>query len=332
MLLKKSHIKFQSGSIIIGLLFIFLANFSYSQDKKLIEKSALIMGSTFHISVVSEDSIHTNIAIDEAFEEMKRIEFLISEWIPETQISQVNQQAGIRPVKVDFEVFKLTQRALQYSKLSNGAFDISIAAMDRIWDFSGFMDSLPSPIEIKQSVRNVDYQKILLNPQDTTIFLKDIGMKIGFGSIGKSYAADKAKEVLQAKGIESGIVNASGDMAIWGKPINEKKWKIGIKNPFKRHGVAKVLRLNHSSIATSGSYEKFVEINNTRYGHIINPKTGMPSTGLTSVTVYGPSTEFANALSTSIMVMGKKKGKKLLKKFPQYRGVFITDSGKIIKI
>src|SRR5690606_37344542 len=117
----------------------------------------------------------------------------------------------------------------------------------------------------------------------------------------------------------------------WGTQANSKPWKIGIKNPFKRHGIAKVLKLKDSALATSGSYEKYAEIDGVRYAHIINPKTGYPTTGLTSVTIYGASAEFANALSTSIMVLGEKEGKKLAKKYPKYKFLFITDKGKIIK-
>src|SRR5690606_11249758 len=150
-----------------------------------------------------------------------------------------------------------------------------------------------------------------LDSVPSTIYLDKEGMKIGFGSIGKGYAADKGREILKALGVQGGIVNASGDIATWGLQVNGKPWKIGVKNPFKRHGIAKVLKLKESALATSGNYEKYVEIDGVRYAHIINPKTGYPSTGLTSVTIYGPSAEFANALSTSIMVLGEKEGKKL---------------------
>ncbi|WP_245546791.1 FAD:protein FMN transferase [Pseudopedobacter saltans] len=280
------------------------------------------MGSVFEITVVAHDQQEADKNTDLVIAEISRIENLISEWRPETQISLVNRNAGIQPVKVDREVFELTQRALVYSKMTNGAFDVSIAAMDKIWKFDGSMDTMPTAEAIKRSVQYVGYQFIVLDSLNSTIFLSRAGMKIGFGSIGKGYAADKGRELMKRIGVQAGIVNASGDIAAWGTQPNGKPWLIGVNNPFKPHHILKKIRMKEAAVATSGSYEKYAEINGQRYSHIINPKTGYPSTGLTSVTIYGPSAEFANALSTSIMVMGAREGNKLLRQYPAYKGVF----------
>lgn len=331
MLLTSLHNIINNRKAYAFLLFL-LSSFSLlAQKNTAIERKVILMGSVFQITIVAEDSLVAAARIDEVIAEIDRIENLISEWRPETQISEVNRNAGIHPVKVDSEVFELTKRSIQYSEMSNGAFDISTAAMDRIWKFDGSMDDLPSAEDIKNSIKNVNYKNIILDSANSTIFLNQKGMKIGFGSIGKGYAADRGREIMQAKGVIAGMVDASGDIASWGKQPTNKPWLVGIRNPFKRHGIAKILKLKESSVATSGSYEKYVEIDQKRYSHIINPKTGMPSTGLTSVTIYGPSTEFANALSTSIMVLGEKEGKKLVKKHKDYKFIFITDKGKIIK-
>jgi thiamine biosynthesis lipoprotein len=313
------------------LSFLFIPFSVLGQPKIEIVRNVILMGSQFQITVVSPDSSFANTQIDLAIEEIERIENLISEWRPHTQVSEVNRNAGIKPVKVDKELFELTKRALDYSKMSNGAFDISTAAMDKVWQFDGSMTEKPSEEKIKKSIEKVGYQHIILDSVKSTIFLAKEGMKIGFGSIGKGYAADKGRELLKSLCVQGGIVNASGDIATWGLQANGKPWKIGIKNPFKRHGIAKVLKFTESALATSGSYEKYAEIDGVRYAHIINPKTGYPSTGLTSVTIYGPSAEFANALSTSIMVLGEKEGKKLAKNYPKYKFLFITDKKKIIK-
>jgi len=177
----------------------------------------------------------------------------------------------------------------------------------------------------------VGYQHILLDSINSTIFLALPGMKIGFGSIGKGYAADKGKEFLQKKGVKAGIVNAAGDLSTWGKQKNGKPWGIGIFNPFKPGKMVKILKEENSAVATSGTYEKYFEVDGKRYSHIINPKTGYPATGLVSVTIYGPSAEFANGLSTSIMVLGEQQGRQLLKQFPAYKGIIITDKGQIHK-
>ncbi|MDE5438358.1 FAD:protein FMN transferase [Elizabethkingia meningoseptica] len=290
-----------------------------------------LMGSRFQITLVDKDSLSAEKNIDKAIDEITRIENLISEWRPETQISQVNKNAGIQPVKVDPEVFKLTQKALYFSEITDGAFDISIVAMDKIWKFDDSMNELPGEQAIKESVRNVGYHNIVLDSTNSTIFLKKQGMKIGFGSIGKGYAADQARELMKSYGVKAGIIDASGDISTWGTQPDGKPWAIGINNPFNSHKMAAILYFTENSVTTSGSYEKYAEINGKRYSHIMNPKTGYPSTGLTSVTVTGPNATMANGFSTSIMVLGEKDGLKLIKKFPEYHYLFITDKGKIIK-
>jgi len=311
------------------LFLILLSSSMFAQ----IERSRLVtlMGSKFEITLVDKDSLSAEKNIDKSIDEIRRIENLISEWKPETQISEVNRNAGIKPVKVDPEVFALTEKGIYFSKLTDGAFDISIVAMDKIWKFDDSMNELPSEESIKNSVKNVGYQNIILDKTNSTIFLKNKGMKIGFGSIGKGYAADKTRELMKSFGVKAGIINASGDISTWGTQSDGKPWAIGINNPFKDDKIAAVLYLKENAVTTSGSYEKYAEIHGKRYSHIMNPKTGYPSTGLTSVTVIGPNATMANGFSTSIMVLGKKEGLKLIKKFPDYQYLIIEDSGKIVK-
>lgn len=291
-----------------------------------------LMGSKFEITVVDKDSLSAEKAIDKAILEITRIENLISEWRPETQVSEVNRNAGIKAVKVDKELIELTKTAIRFSELTDGAFDISIVAMDKIWKFDGTMETLPDADAIKSSIRNVGYQNIEIDTVKSTLFLKNKGMKIGFGSIGKGYAADRARTLLKQDGVMGGIINASGDMSIWGTQTNGETWAIGVNNPFRPEKIASVIQKREEiSITTSGNYEKFVEIDGKRYSHIINPKTGMPSSGLASVTVIGPDATTANGFSTSLMVLGKKKARKLMKQFPNYSYVLITDKGNIIR-
>ena len=293
------------------------------------KRTAKLMGSRFDFTIVAKDSITAENNIDTVIHEVTRIENLISDWIPASQISQVNSNAGIKPVPVDKEVFELTKRALQFSEITNGAFDISFAAMDRIWKFDGSMDEMPTPEAIKKSVEKVGYKNIILDSTHSTIFLKLSGMKIGFGALGEGYAADKCKAMMLAKGISAGIVNGSGDMNTWGRQPNGKPWNIGITNPLHKDKLFAVVPLQQGAVTTSGSYEKFVSFNGKRYAHIINPATGYPATGLTSVTVFGPSAEMANGFSTSLMVLGKEKGLALLSKYPAYSCIIVADDGKV---
>lgn len=313
---------------IVFICFVFLSFTCQSQVLR--KRTTMLMGGRFDISIVAQDSLSAEQNIDEIIAEISRIENLISDWKPTSQISQVNQNAGIQAVKVDKEVFELTKRALHFSEITNGAFDISFAAMDKIWKFDGSMTEMPTAEAIKKSVEKVGYKNIILDSVNSTIFLKLKGMKIGFGALGEGYATNLCKEMMLVKGIQSGIINATGDMSVWGTQINGKPWNIGITNPFHPDSILATIPLKQGAVTTSGSYEKFVIFNGKRYSHIINPATGYPATGLCSVTVFGPNAEIANGFSTSAMVLGKKEAIKLLNQYPDYSFIMITDSGKTL--
>ena len=166
---------------------------------------------------------------------------------------------------------------------------------------------------------------------DSTVFLKLEGMKIGFGAIGKGYAADKAKSLLISKGVPSGIINASGDMNTWGKQPNGNEWKVAITNPMDKNKVFALLPITNGAVVTSGNYEKYVNFNGKRYTHIIDPRTGYPSTGIISVTVFAPKAELADALATSVFVMGKEAGLDRINQLPKIECIIIDDKGNITK-
>nr|WP_288956092.1 FAD:protein FMN transferase [uncultured Polaribacter sp.] len=295
------------------------------------KRTLKLMGSRFDITVVANDSIQANKYIDTAVAEISRIEKLISSWDANSQTSEINRYAGIKPVKVDKELFDLIERAIGISKLTDGAFDISYASMDRIWKFDGSMTKMPSKEEITASVEKVGYQNIILDKKNSTVFLKLEGMKIGFGAIGKGYAADKAKTLLISKGVNSGIINASGDMNTWGKQPNGNEWKVAITNPMDKNKVFALLPITNGAVVTSGNYEKYVNFNGKRYTHIIDPRTGYPSTGLISVTVFAPKAELADALATSVFVMGKEAGLDRINQLPKIECIIIDDKGNITK-
>jgi len=287
------------------------------------------MGSRFDLTVVANDGAQGNKDIDIAVAEITRIEKLISSWDANSQTSEINKNAGIKPVKVDKELIDLIERSISISKLTDGAFDISYASMDKIWKFDGSMTEMPSEEIIKASVVKVGYKNIIVDKENSTVFLKLDGMKIGFGAIGKGYAADKAKKLLIEKGVIAGIINASGDMNTWGKQPNGESWTIAITNPFNKNKVFALLPINESAVVTSGNYEKFVTFNGVRYTHIINPKTGYPATGIISATVFAPKAELADALATSVFVMGKEVGLNRINQLPKVECIIIDDQGNI---
>ena len=288
------------------------------------------MGNRFDISVVSENETLGNEYINLATNEIKRIENLISSWDPKSQTSLINNNAGIKPIKVDDELFQLIKRSLKISKLTNGAFDISYASMDKIWKFDGSMTEMPSEESIKKSVERVGYNNIILNEENKTVFLKLEGMKIGFGAIGKGYAADKAKELLQEKGVKSGIINASGDLNAWGKQPDGKDWMVAIVNPLNKEKVFSWMPIHNSAIVTSGNYEKYVTLNGELYSHIIDPRTGYPSKGILSVSVFTKSAELADALATSVFVMGVETGLDFINQLNHVECIIVDAKSKII--
>ena len=287
------------------------------------------MGSRFEITVIAKNSTEANNYIDMAVGEISRIEKLISSWDPASQTSEINRNAGIKPVKVDEELFTLIGRSVEISKLTDGAFDISFASMDKIWKFDGSMTEMPSEEAIKQSVEKVGYQNIILDPENFTVFLKLEGMKIGFGAIGKGYAADKAKILLMERGVDAGMINASGDMNSWGNQPDGEFWKVAITNPMDKNKAFALLPLNENAVVTSGNYEKYVTFNETRYTHIIDPRTGYPATGIISATVFAPKAEIADALATSIFVMGREVGIDFINQLPKIECIIIDEKGEV---
>lgn len=304
----------------VGLLF---AQEPYKRTLKL-------MGSRFDITVVAKDPVEANEYIDLAVNEITRIEQLISSWDANSQTSEINRNAGMKPVKVDAELFDLIQRSIGISKLTDGAFDISYASMDKIWKFDGSMTAMPSADSIKASVEKVGFQNIVLDKESSTVFLKLKGMKIGFGAIGKGYAADKAKDLLISKGVVSGIINASGDMNTWGKQPDGSEWKVAITNPMDKNKVFALLPITNGAVVTSGNYEKYVTFNDVRYTHIIDPRSGYPATGIISVTVFAPKAELADALATSVFVMGIEVGLNRINQLPKVECIIIDEKGNII--
>lgn len=313
-------------------IFLILALFSLGSlvAQEPYKRTLKLMGSRFDITVVAKDPVEANEYIDLAVNEITRIEQLISSWDSNSQTSEVNRNAGLRPVKVDAELFDLIQRAIGISKLTDGAFDVSYASMDKIWKFDGSMTVMPSTDSIKASVSKVGYQNIVLDKESSTVFSKLKGMKIGFGAIGKGYAADKAKNLLISKGVVSGIINASGDMNTWGKQPDGSEWKVAITNPMDKNKVFALLPITNGAVVTSGNYEKYVTFNDVRYTHIIDPRSGYPATGIISVTVFAPKAELADALATSVFVMGIEVGLNRINQLPKVECIIIDDKGNII--
>jgi thiamine biosynthesis lipoprotein len=290
-----------------------------------------LMGSRYEITVVANNEAAGDEYIDLAISEIERIEHIISSWRPDSETSRIINAAGDHPVHVSSELFDLIGRCLYISKITSGAFDITYAAMDKIWKFDGSMSAIPSSKEVEASVQLVGNQNVVLNEEEHTVFLKRKGMKIGFGAIGKGYSADCARRLMESNGVSGGIINASGDLTVWGTQPDGKSWLVGITNPLNKNKVFSWFPLKRGAVVTSGDYEKFVVLNGHRYSHIIDPRTGYPTRGLVSTTVFAPRAELADALATAIFVMGKDVGLGFIGQVDGVDCVLVTDEGEILK-
>ena len=302
-----------------------------AQTRPLVAVTAdtVLMGSAFTFTAVHQTEQEAWKAIREGVNEVIRIESVISSWDPTSETSKVNVQAGKEAVAVSNELYDLTQRCLKISKLSNGYFDISFASIDKVWKFDGREVVIPSDQELASSVRKIDYQKIILDPTERTIFLQEEGMRIGFGAIGKGYAANRAKVVMAAFGAEGGVVNAGGDLLCWGQQPGGEKWSVGIADPEKKSNLISQLHITDQAVVTSGNYEKYVEINGERYCHIIDPKTGWPVRGTQSVTIVCADAELADALATTVFVLGPAEGLRLINHLKDVECLIVDDEYEI---
>ena len=293
------------------------------------KKNLKLMGNRFEISILANDEDFANTCIDLAIEEIRRIEKLLTTFSNDSVTFQINENAGIQPVVVPKEVFDLIFRCQMISKMTQGAFDISYGSIDKkFWNFDLNMTSLPDKDVAKKTVELINYENIILNKNDQTVFLKNKGMRIGFGGIGKGYAAECAKKILKQNGIESGIVNAAGDLTAWGYQENGEAWTIGIADPNKKESVFSTFNITNTSVATSGNYEKFVLIDGKKYSHTIDPKTGYPISGIKSVTIIAENAEIADALATPVTVMGIEVGLNFINQIPNIGCIIIDDYDK----
>jgi FAD:protein FMN transferase len=289
-----------------------------------------LMGNRFEITVVANDEIWAHEKIALAIAEIKRIEKLLTTFANDSQTNQINKYAGIGEVTVDKEVFDLIERSLRISSITDGAFDITYGSLDkRLWNFDKTMTALPDNDIAKEMVKLINYKNVILNKTNSSVMLKEKGMRIGFGGIGKGYAAEMAKSVLQKEGVQAGIVNAAGDLTTWGFQANGQPWTIGIANPDNAHFPFSYINITNMAVATSGNYEKFVKINGKKYSHTINPKTGLPVTGIKSVTIISPNAEIADAMATPVTIMGIEAGLNLINQIQYVSCIIIDDNNKI---
>ncbi len=287
------------------------------------------MGSKFEITAVHADEAKGRAAIDAAYTEIERIEGLLSEWRESSKVSEINRQAGVAPVEVPKELLHLVRRSLKVSALTDGAFDVTFHTVGRLWNFKSRTAPVPSEEAIRAALVDAGYRHVVLDEGKSTVFLDRKGTRIGFGGIGKGYAANRAVFVLKEHGVTGGVVNAAGDLVVFGTQESGKPWRIGIANPLEKGRVFAWLETTEQAVVTSGDYENYVELGGRRYSHILDPRTGWPVTELRSVTVVCPDGEVADALATGVSVLGVEKGLALVNRLNGVEAMLVDANGKL---
>lgn len=290
-------------------------------------REARLMGSAFEFIVVDDGSCAGQF-LDIAIAEVQRIEMLLTEFSDDSQTALLNRAAGLAPVVLDDEVYALLRRCIEISRLTQGAFDITAGALKKLYNFKGGNPLWPDAKTLEQTLQKTGYQHVhLLDSNRAMLALP--GMHIGFGAIGKGYAADCVRAILQKEGVCSAVVNASGDLTAFGKRADGEAWKVGIAAPDQPDRIALWLPVDGVSVATSGDYEQFFEHEGVRYAHNIDPKTGRPVSGVKSITVVSPSAELSDALATAVFVMGREVGLHFIGQLPQVHCVVIDMDNQI---
>lgn len=294
----------------------------------MMRQTTRLMGNTFVLWADAARPAQAEQAIEAAIAEMRRIEARLTTFREDSETQQINRMAGLAPIPVSAETYGLVQRSQHLSRLTQGAFDLSYGSLDRrFWNFDQSMTRLPERKQARQAVRLIDYRQIQLNEAQGTVFLARRGMRIGFGGIGKGYAADRAAQLMQAMGIARGCVSASGDLYCWDQ--HQQPWRIALEWPEAVQQVLGHLDLSNYAVATSGDYEKAVQIDGVRYSHTIDPRTGFPARAMRSVTVLAPRAELADALCTPLMIMGPKVGLHLVNQLPGVEAVIIDPAHRL---
>ncbi|MET0286194.1 MAG: FAD:protein FMN transferase [Polyangiales bacterium] len=266
-----------------------------------------LMGTVWAITLVSDDPAKARSVSERAFDEIARLEQSLSEWRPDSDISHVNQQAGIAPVQVGPELIACVKASLDVARWSGGAFDISWAALRGLWDFSADSAHVPpAKARVKQMLPLWNYKNIVLDEAKSTVFLKKKGMQIGLGGVAKGYALDRAGAILIEAGFPNFLIYAGGQVLTHGKK-GDRKWRVGIQHPREPRHFAFV-EVEDGSLATSGDYEHSYEHQGVTYHHIIDPKTGFPSRNTSSVTLIAKTALWADAVDTAVFIMGPKRG------------------------
>ncbi len=291
---------------------------------KVVNVSGQAMGTVVSITFWTDDEPGARAAGEAVLTEFGRVDALMSSWLPDSAVAQINKAAGTGAVAVGEELLSLILVALDAGKESDGAFDITVGAFRGLWKFDEDVDgSIPVKSDVVARAKLVKYKDVRVNAKVGTVKLARKGMRITLGGIAKGHAVDRSVEILRKRGFENFIVQAGGDLYASGNKGN-RKWRVGIRDPRGgRESSFAVAAIKDRTFSTSGDYERFVIKDGVRYHHLLDPKTGMPATRSRSVTVLAPHALTADIWSTALFILGHEKGMKIVESRPDLDAVFV---------
>ncbi len=292
-----------------------------------ITRSENIMGTVCAVELWSDDKARGETAISSVFDDMKRIDRLMSTWKEHTEISRLNREGSKHPVKISPELFRLLQVSVEYSELTGGAFDITYASVGYLYDFRKGVR--PDQKAIDKALPGINWRHMVLDAGKTTVFFTRPGMRIDLGGIAKGYSVDRGIEILQKQGITRAMVNAGGDTRIIGDRFG-KPWVVGVRDPDHEGKVFLRLPLSDAAFSTSGDYERYFDEDGKRFHHIIDPKTGDSARKVRSVTVISDTATRTDALTKSVFIMGPEEGIAFINTLPDVDAVAVAPNGKVI--
>ncbi|MGA6828208.1 FAD:protein FMN transferase [Nitrospira sp. NS4] len=302
---------------------------SMQQEPVVVKRTQMHMGTLVSITAVAADKQAAQTAIEAGFYEIKRLEQLLSTWIPGSELSGVNQAAGKHAVGVSGETLELVQRSLDMARLTEGGFNIAVGPAVEAWSVTE-RQHIPTQTELQQLRSVVDWKSIQIDPEARTIFLPRQGMRIDVGGIGKGYAADRAVDVLRKAGATGGVVALSGDIKTFGDLPGMKGFPVGIRHPRQDGVVVATIDLQDEAISTAGDYERYFEQDGIRYHHILDPVSLEPARLCQSVTVIAREGTVADGLDTGIFVLGPERGMELVERLPDVEAVIIDVQGRMM--
>jgi len=294
----------------------------------LLKRAQMHMGTVVSITAVASNKDAAQAAVQAGFQEIKRLEQLLSTWRPDSDLSRVNSAAGERPVRVSEETFELVARSLEIAQMTEGGFNIAVGPAVEAWSVTE-RQQIPSLRDLEQLQPLVDWRVIQLDAGERTIFLPRRGMRIDVGGIGKGYAADRAANVMKQVGGFGGVVALSGDIKTFGNLPEQGGFPVGVRHPRREGSLLATITLKNEAISTAGDYERYFERDGVRYHHILDPVTLQPARECQSVTVVASDGTTADGLDTGLFVMGRERAMELIERLPGVGAIIVDRDGKV---